>query len=185
MPPEFVRASAKGFDANVKRTDSLGIISHQTFTLESRVTLAALVRVSNPNLWLAERAGTLNAAAVAWDLVPWSFIVNMFVNTGQVVNSITDFYGLSFEEQSRTVTTFGTLHAYARMSNPPPGKAYPSELRSEELLVHRSLGPFPRPPLTFKVPDASWSTVAMAASLFIQKLPPLRILWSLRRPNLP
>lgn len=130
---------------------------------EMRVTIAAGVEVTNPNVWLLERAGLLNPAAVAWDLVPWSFVVNMFVNTGQIVNSMTDFCGLNFHQQSITTLDRGVYFYKVGY------KTDWSETQWVNNQKSRVLGSFPRPNIVVKLPDVSWETAAMAASLFAQK----------------
>lgn len=142
-------------------------------TKRYRVTRSAIVRVVNMNRWLAERAGLLNPAAVAWDRVPWSFVVNMFVNTGQLVNSITDFAGLDFKNGSLTKSVWEdcteNFVAYANnggwwKKDDPWG--YRVLTRNFKV---QSLNATERPPLTFRIPDANWSLAAIAASLFTQK----------------
>lgn len=152
---EFVRASSStSFHETSGTRTAIG---------KATVTRAASVRITNPNRWLLERYGLLNPAAVAWDLVPYSFIVNMFVNTGQLVNSITDFAGLSFDN--------GTLTKKARWLQEHRvnqyGKGY---LLQSYRVQDRTVGNATvRPPLVFKVPEVSWELAAMAGSLFTQK----------------
>lgn len=129
----------------------------------------AEVSVSNPNVWLAERAGLLNPASVAWDLVPWSFVVNMFLNTGQLVNSITDFAGLNIGNGWATKKARGVATWHADRS-----KAYPNRYPGRNLYYacnekHTSTNAVSIPPLVFKVPQANWELAAMACSLFTQK----------------
>lgn len=136
-----------------------------------RVTIAANVQVSNPNLWLAERAGLANPASVAWDLVPWSFVANQICSIGAIVNSITDFVGLSFGAQSVTNRGFGTGWNINSNGLKPtqPGSA----LCYNEYSAHlywRSVGAIPSPPLVGKLPDVNWELAAMAGSLVIQKV---------------
>lgn len=137
-----------------------------------KVARSATVEISNPNLWLAERAGTLNGFAVAWDLVPWSFVVNMFVNTGQLVNSITDFAGLSFPSSS---ITYGLPYGYTVVSAPGSRNGDPrrNELRGIAMYrvksKYRYLNGVARPPLVAKLPDVNWELAAIAASLATQK----------------
>lgn len=128
---------------------------------------ATTVRIANPNLWLAERAGLLNPAAVAWDLVPWSFVVNMFVNTGQLVNSLTDFSGLVFSDFTRTRTT--QIDASVKVLDrwllfPNCDAVHLRNTKNRERLP----GP-PGPRLTYKIPNMDASLLAMSASLFTQK----------------
>lgn len=75
---------------------------HRYWKGRRSVSCGAEVSVSNPNLWLANQLGFVNPASVAWELVPFSFVVDWFVNVGQVVDSYTDFYGLTL---SKTWTT--------------------------------------------------------------------------------
>jgi len=70
------------------------------------------LRVKNPNLALANQLGLINPISVAWELVPYSFVVDWFVNVGAVINSVTDFIGfelvnawnLNHEAMTRTYT---------------------------------------------------------------------------------
>lgn len=150
---EFISVAAN----NVGQTQS-GIDEYFT---RARVSYHVGARVSNPNTWLAERAGLLNPAAVVWDIVPWSFVVNMFTNMGQLVQSITDFAGLEFSNMYSTTTVgYRCVRDYGGVVN------------SSWSGIHqdRREAYFPMPPaLTFRLPDASWGTAAMAASLFTQR----------------
>lgn len=135
--------------------------------IQYRCTRSAGYRVVNPNVWLAERAGLLNPAAVAWDLVPWSFVVNMIVNTGQLVQSVTDFAGLEFTSSSTTETVKGAgeTNTY-RLPGYGSGSA-----RSTHTVVHRvrNLNGVAVPSLVLKMPNVNWELAAIAASLFTQK----------------
>lgn len=144
-----------------------------------RVTVGTLVTIVNPNRWLLERAGLLNPASVAWDLVPWSFLVNMVTNMGQLVNSITDFAGLSFDNQSTTYTF--DISGAARVANLYPTN-HPGYGTSSSVYVlkdkGRTIGTIPRPSFQFKMPRAEWETAAMLASLFTQRFRSLNRLLS-------
>lgn len=136
-----------------------------------KVSLSTLVRIENPNLWLAERAGILNPAAVAWDLVPWSFLVNMVTNIGSLVNSVTDFAGLSFDNETTTTTWYisGSQRRENEYPRDHPGYGWASATYRQEI-KGRTLGPIPRPSFEFKIPEVNWSTAAMLTSLAVQKV---------------
>lgn len=53
------------------------------------------VAVSNPNLFLANQLGLVNPATVIWELIPFSFVVDWFINVEQFLSSGTDFIGLT------------------------------------------------------------------------------------------
>jgi hypothetical protein len=56
-----------------------------------------------------EQMGLNNPAAVAWELAPLSFVVDWFVNVGDVLNSLTDFAGLDL---SGVFCTYGAKFNY-------------------------------------------------------------------------
>lgn len=126
-------------------------------------TRSATVEISNPNRFLADRAGLLNPAAVAWDLVPWSWVVNLFSNMGTLVNSVTDFAGLSFPSSSITKkANLQHTEVYTNSSGTAQG-VYHTDYK------YTNLGGVGRPPLILRVPDVNWGLAAIAASLFFQK----------------
>lgn len=80
--------------------------------VSSRV--GAEVHVTNANLWLANRLGLTNPALVAWDAVPWSFVVDWFVNVSDYLGQFTEFNGVAIKNAFTTtyarVTGFGAYY---------------------------------------------------------------------------
>jgi hypothetical protein len=136
-----------------------------------RVSLGGQVRISNPNAWLLERAGLANPLAVAWDIVPWSFLINMFTNVGALVNQISDFYGLSF---SNTFTARRVQVTQVMTTRQIVNPVWVDTLVALNTDKDRNPG-FSAPPikLSFRTPDLSWGTAAMAASLMVQQAVPV------------
>lgn len=163
----WIAGTARGAEMHRERIGDSSEWSLYDRSGQVRVKRCAMVRIDNPNLWLAERAGLINVASVAWDLVPWSFVVNMFSNVGQIVNSITDFVGLGFDKES--TTTFAKVYTTHQYVIPSLGGSLgvSTGVTDEK---YRWVGATKRPPLSFKLPDVNWETAAMAASLFNQKL---------------
>lgn len=156
------RAQTPYRDVRVKPLTS-SLSANWEYELRLSTCVSATVTIKNRNLWLLERAGALNVGSVAWDLVPWSFVVNMFVNTGQIVNSITDFVGLEFSDSGVTRSVKGLYWSqYGWYDSYGERQVYNS-------YKERTLGYPPRPSLEFRLPGVNWGTVAMAASLFTQK----------------
>jgi len=81
------------------------------------VRTGATVRITNPNLWLANQLGLVNPASVAWELVPFSFVVDWFVNVEQMLSHCTDFLGVS-------VTNAYTTTVVKQCANAVWGKPY-------------------------------------------------------------
>jgi len=75
------------------------------------------VVVENPNLFLASQLGLTNPAAVAWDLVPFSFIVDWVANVEQFLTQWSDFHGIrlidphfGFKAQVQTHSVYTITH---------------------------------------------------------------------------
>lgn len=173
-PPEFISArtssvtpiSVKIYDNGTERKWFSG-------NLILRCNRSTQVKLDQPNLWLAERAGALNISAVAWDLVPWSFLLNMFVNLNQLVQSITDFVGLSFPNGSMTKRAVyagveSVYGGYVPFGVDKPYFAGSATLRADSQV--RTTSAVARPPLVMRLPGVNWETAAMAASLCTQQV---------------
>lgn len=59
----------------------------------------------NPNLALAERLGLVNPVAIAWEVVPFSFVVDYFAGYGDYFNSLTDEVGWNLRDVSTTTAS--------------------------------------------------------------------------------
>lgn len=174
FPPFAVTGRAKYTHASKfaeLRSANPSVILNHDVLAQGRVTLSAQVRVDNPNLWLVERAGLLNLGAVAWDLVPWSFVVNMFVNTGQLVNQLTDFTGLTLLGVSRTynehIMDVAKLRKRASYWYPGNFEVDYVQLSSPKTRTLHATPPSVN--LQFKLPGVDVGLIAMSASLFTQK----------------
>lgn len=69
------------------------------------VKYQGVVRVTNPNLALAEQLGLTNPAVVAWELVPFSFIVNWFIPVQSMLSSYSFGMGMEVTNQEQTIRT--------------------------------------------------------------------------------
>lgn len=76
------------------------------------VGIRGLVTVNNPNLLLLNKLGLLNPAALAWELVPFSFVLDWFANINTVISQFTDFAGLNTDLVSYTTRCVGTRKQY-------------------------------------------------------------------------
>lgn len=73
------------------------------------VRTGADVRVINPNIQLLQQLGLVNPVSVAWEVVPFSFVIDWFTCFGNVLDSFTDFVGtdLSNPYTTRLLKTKG------------------------------------------------------------------------------
>lgn len=101
--------------------------SQDEYTHMHRITYGADVAVYDPDLFLLNKAGLLNPALVAWELVPFSFVIDWFVNLGGWLASLTSFVGLSLQNE------FSSSYGVVLRTSSPTG------MRSEYVSMERSL----------------------------------------------
>lgn len=134
-----------------------------TWEGESLVSASALIQLRNPMFWMANRLGLLNPATVVWDIIPWSFVVNWFVNVNTMLSQFTDFAGVQVSSAS---TTFSAkfLVEELRIGS---GDGY---IHSSKLMVSKDRYlRLPDPHFSFRVPELNAGLLAIASSLVVQK----------------
>jgi hypothetical protein len=139
--------------------------SHVTGYLQC--TIGAFVSISNPNLYLANQLGLLNPAIVAYELVPWSFVLGWFVNVEQFLSSFTEYAGINvvdpyYTEGSNCISNWIWKWGFN----------IPDSVGSEQRwYIVRTVGSLPSVDLVVKKP---WTLSAMrgatAAALIVQNL---------------
>lgn len=125
----------------------------------------AMFSVTNPNLYLANQLGLVNPAVVVWELVPYSFVVDWFVNVSQFMNQGSDLFGLTLKYPCTTGYHVGAGYGYwTHTNNPVSGKWF----------VHRRmsrLASISGPALGLRPQRLwHWRRVAAAASLVVNLL---------------
>jgi len=174
IPPEFVKSRHRRHV--VESTHDVGPYDwvRQEWEGLAMTTVSARVSISNPNLWLLNRMGLINPATVAWDLVPWSFVVNMFVNVNAMIGSVTDHVGLQIEDKATTRTWKGLSRVQTYNS------FYPDDGYSDNRILwsdkKRIVGSIPSYSWEFKLPSLNWDLAVTAASLALQKVKKLNSL---------
>jgi hypothetical protein len=133
---------------------------NSNYSVKARVQ--AFVTISNANLAQANQMGLLNPASVAWELVPFSFIVDWFIPIGKFLESWTDTLGFDLQQPFTTVLReLDNVNVYKQPSSPYISAA------SSVCMVRSAGFPLPkliRPP--FK--GLSVSRGASAIALIIQ-----------------
>jgi hypothetical protein len=121
-----------------------------------RVLIGADCYVSNPNLALATQLGLVNPASVAWELIPFSFVVDWFTNVGSFLDSWTDLLGykLNYPFTTTTRTVEDLLHTYTQPS-------VVSTAKQNACSVTRDLG---IPPVRLAVPPFKGFSPARGAT---------------------
>lgn len=121
----------------------------------------ASVRVTNPNLFLLNKLGLLNPATVAWELVPFSFMVDWFGNIGDVLNDWTAYAGLELTDAFTTIALKSVIQRDESWVSSGIPEAYESTHKFYR--VERTLG-VPKHRLHFEIPGKTSATRAATAT---------------------
>lgn len=112
--------------------------------------IQAKIRIENPDLLLAQNLGMVNLGSVLWELTPWSFVVDYFVNVNTFIGALTDFLGLEVLASSATLFTTTDAVVSGTWNVPDPG--YDARFyKSRAVTVTRTVG-IPMPTIDFRPP---------------------------------
>jgi len=142
-----------------------------TSDVRCSVRIAADVRVTNANAFLASRLGLVNPASFVWEAIPYSFVLDWFSNVGQVLNSWNDFMGVALDNPCVTyLNKTDRTESTASVGNPFYG-TYGRKLDLHEVDMKRTTGAIPGPTLRI-TPFHGLSVThgATAIALLLQRL---------------
>lgn len=90
------------------------------------VDLRAVITVTDENLFTLNRTGLVNPATIAWQLLPFSFIADWFVNVEQFINSLSDYAGLTVTNPSTSTRSYAESEEYENGVSPPQRASFVS-----------------------------------------------------------
>jgi len=133
--------------------------------------MSASVSVSNPNAFLANQFGVVNPATLVWNLIPYSFVVDWFANVSQVLDSMTDFVGVSVTRSSHASFQRHTREIFDLWHHPDAdGRSLGSGSQHYTVMCDRGTS-LPLPELEVTMPAGlSPQRGATAISLLLQNL---------------
>jgi hypothetical protein len=136
------------------------------------VVMGGMVGVENPNLAIANQMGFVNPLSVAWEAVPFSFVVDWFSNVGQCLSAMTDMWGyqLHYGYTSSRVETYLT-HRYRRVTTDANSQLVEEEDYGIKMYHQGRLGGLVSPVFRF-TPFKGFSLArgATAISLLVQQM---------------
>jgi hypothetical protein len=165
LPAYRVRASASARRTWESRDGTGTSTVARKHDVTAKYILGADVQVSNPNILLLNQMGFVNPLTVAWELVPFSFVVDWFVNVSDVLGSFTEFWGLSLQRPFYTINS-----SYLRYND---YILHPRRERwwSQNVYVERYPATPPGPALKLRAPWRLSTTRALTSvSLLVQHL---------------
>lgn len=166
IPPEWMTSRGKSNQRWIENFSTDFQTDRTVCNARVSTTYSAKVQISNPNLWLLNRMGLINPATVAWDLIPWSFVVNMFLNVNTMINSVTNEVGLNVSDYSITRSSL-VYYEKEKISKADIGAVCRNNALGR--WKSRTLGTPLLPNWQVTVPELNWGLAVTAASLVVQK----------------
>lgn len=180
LKPHRVKASATGSFADPLNFHSVTSDSGWNYTEDRNgqyvqtVKLQGDLIITNPNLAMMQQFGILNPASIAWELVPFSFVLDWFVNVGDYLNSFTDFAGVNFLNAHRTVFTRynGSYYKDSIAKSPSVNNTSHDKWKNSSVNCYRRLDLGTGPSVRLRTPKP-WGVRRglAAASLLMQRFP--------------
>jgi len=85
-----------------ERVGATSAVRNSTCKGKLYVKTGATCRLVNPDAALSASLGLANPLSIAWELVPFSFVVDWFTKFGNVLNAKTDFLGIELSDAYTT-----------------------------------------------------------------------------------
>jgi hypothetical protein len=129
--------------------------------------IGATVILNNPNRFFNEKFGLSNYASIAWELVPASFLADWLGNVNNMLDSLTDFDGLTLWNGYHTWYAICTDCIMDHNVIVDPFTQLRCEYSNVAMEMERKTG-IPGPTLLFKVPERlSVTRAATAIALLV------------------
>lgn len=173
VPPMKIKTSQKGASSFSYHVDAYYQGYDYAGEFACQWTIGCTVMVDNPNLFLANQLGFVNPALIAYDAVPFSFVLNWFVNIEQFLSSFTDMWGLAITSPYVTSHSVSTYHVKKYYQHLDPGDRTEPGTDTHYVTVEtkRTPGNIPGPSLRIRNPWVVSPTRGLTAiSLLVQKL---------------
>lgn len=103
----------RGTGNSLPSSMSVEVLQNRRFKRSTGASITYRFVVTNPSLSNANQLGLVNPAALAWELIPYSFVADWFVNAGEVITNLTSFVGKTLLDgcQTRWASTVCTAKA--------------------------------------------------------------------------
>lgn len=143
LPSSRIRGSTEQFvrySTYVTDPANPGSFTSESWVTRCRFRQGTEIAITNPNLALANQLGVLNPASLAWEIVPFSFVVDWVVNVGDWLQGFTDFAGMTLQYPFNT-GHYWSYHNYTKVLKPwGTSNTYIGTRNGKVITAQRQLG---------------------------------------------
>jgi len=153
------------------RRDYSNFLGFDEVTSNATYVAKVFYKVDDTQLSRLGQMGLVNPASVAWELVPFSFVVDWFLPVGQYIEAMSATNGVTFIDGYYGVRCEGT-YSSCQPNNPPADQTNVSDTRLQTNAIfgytREKMTGFPSPALFLKSPFSTGH--ALNALALIQQL---------------
>lgn len=160
-PFEVARSHGTASLKDINVSDAM--YSRTELLAHCRTVCTAGIKITNPNTALLTQLGLSNPLVVAWDVIPFSFVVDWFFGISRYLRTYNDMAGFAYVDPVTTVTKRAVELAYDKRSNDTVAG---SARRRKRMIGIVNQPRFP----TFQLPTASLWLAATSFSLLSQQM---------------
>lgn len=170
IPTKNIRASSSAPLFFENKTVSPDAVQVESCLARRKLVLTSSVRATNPNLLLAKQLGITNPLQVAWDAIPFSFVIDWFLPVNKFVASFDLGLGISLNTMvaSKLYDNWGSYTATFKF-DPSRNAFEQSKVTRFERSVGGSLS-LPRFSDRLEELHGSWWRAATSVALVSQQL---------------
>lgn len=137
---------------------------------KGRLTSYGRMAFTNPNAGLAHQLGFTNPVLTAWQILPFSFMVNWFINVDQVLGQLDNFMGVTLSQTGNSLFSTTSYLNQAKLTRLEGGVVrdlYFSQ-GGTGVIRKRTPGSLIKPRLTVELPKISLTRASTAISLLVE-----------------
>ena len=149
-------------------------LSVNNYDVKCTAKVGATVVITNPNLFLANQLGLANPLATAWQVMPWSWLVNWVYDVESYLRSLSEFYGVSLEKAYYTQTRRTTYCDCYWIDKATWSVRYKC-IRYKNVVMERKIGFPPMSLPKLGMARISPTRAATAASLLAQRMSKIQL----------
>lgn len=153
---------------------NIGLLLTSEALLECRVEITARIKDSDYDRTkrTLNRLGLLNPASLAWELIPFSFVLDWFIPVGSMLQMMSDPVGLTFQGGTETYRYGRVSEATVAADSDPSNDKITTQFRYYGTDRYKLTG-FPRPTLSIRPfysgPDRIATILALFEKLRVKK----------------
>lgn len=164
------KARHRSIFRDLQKSSNGSMLIRETWSTSVGIRMGWEITVDHPSIALLNQLGLLNPVQTAWELVPYSFVVDYFINVNDVISSMTALAGCTLHRPWFTTMVKDDYAYLATWAEKPVPSWRPPSMGGTRVRVSRATNIVP-PSLGVRAPwNLSWQRASTSIALLLQQL---------------